>query len=277
MLGAPQYYPRPLGNQIPQLINELAMAIAPRCALYAQNMILIATEPYWQLPKRDLHCLDLLIRHNEAPFTIQRFSRDDGSIERAVVFHVFKSMRFVCVVNDALDPLSVASQVLPEILHRYELLLKQLEPAPPVVTKQDGVIAWFVHDLVTHRFFGDVPDEEEQRMISMVVKCYEIVDENLVSVAPAGDQGRVPEVAHVNRVKDITFRLHDHMFFYMPQVAVQRTFRDPNLWSIFVLHDLKRDIQQMRLFAMETMGNMSEFVRPVINAAPYLRDIANRQ
>jgi hypothetical protein len=277
MFGAPQYYPRPLGTEAPQLLNELATAISPRCALYAQNMIVLATEQYWTMAKRDLHALDLLVRHSEAPFTLQRFTRDDSSTERASVFHVFKSMRFVCVTGDGFDPLSAASNQLPDIFRRHEALLKQLEPAPPIVTKQDGIVAWCVHDLVTHRFFGDVPAEEDQRMIAMVAKCYEIVDENLVGDFAPGDPARVAETMPVNRVKDISFRLHDHMFFYMPQVAVQRTFRDPNLWSMYILHDLKRDVQQMRAFAMETMGNMSEFVRPVIPVAPYLKEIANRQ
>jgi hypothetical protein len=77
---------------------------------------------------------------------------------------------------------------------------------------------------VTHHYFGDVPAEEEDRMTEMIPKCYEIVDENFAVDGPPGDPDHIPESILVNRVKDISFRLRDHMFFDMPQGAVQRTF-----------------------------------------------------
>jgi hypothetical protein len=279
MFGAARVHPQPLHSSIHQLMNQLSAAAASSlCALYTQNMIILATDQYWQMPKRDLHALDLLVRHSEAPFTMQRFQRYDGSLERAFVFCVFKTMKFVCVHGDAFDPLHAASQLLPEVFRRHEERLKPLESAPPIANRQDGVIAWIVHDLVTHRFFGECPQDEELRMIEMIAKCYEIVDEDWTASFATGEAGKITESIHVNRVQDVSFKLQDHMFFYIPQVVVLHThyFRDPHLWSMFILHDLKRNINEMRDFAKHTMLNMIQYVKPVNPVAPYLKSIVNK-
>jgi len=87
MLGAPRYYARPVDTAVLNVVDELVAATStPRCALYAQSMIVVASDQYWMMPKRDLHALDLLVRHNEAPFTIPSFRYDNGEVDSALVF-----------------------------------------------------------------------------------------------------------------------------------------------------------------------------------------------
>lgn len=281
LFGAPRVYPRQIDTNANALLSELISASSStRCALYAQDMIIMASDGYWQMSKRDIHALDLLVRHNEAPFTDQRFVHDTGETERALVFHVFKTMKFVCVNGSAFDALQAAAQLLPQVFHKYSDLVKQLEQAPPILEQQDGIVAWCVHDLATHRFFGDVPAEYEQRFIDMIAKCYDIEDEQVMPDAPgSAEKNKVKEATHINRVKDISFRLHDHMFFYMPQVLVLKTsvfVKDPNFWSFFLMHDLKKNVSEMRKFSRETMINMSPFMRPVNPVTPYINEIVQR-
>jgi len=80
-------------------------------------------------------------------------------------------MKVVCVSGMAIDAMQSAAQLLPVVLHRHADLLKALEHVPPIVERQDGVVAWCVHDRVTHRFFGDVPADQEQRFLDMIAKC----------------------------------------------------------------------------------------------------------
>jgi hypothetical protein len=112
----------------------------------------------------------------------------------------------------------------------------------------------------------------------MIAKCYEIVDVREAPL-PSGSEDRgVREYLHVNRVTDISFRLHDHMFFYMPQVLVKKTYyyRDPHFWSFFAMHDLRRNVEEMRSFAQQMMLNMIQFVKPVNSVEPYIHDAVTR-
>lgn len=281
LFGAPRVYPREIDPAIIGLMNDLITATSStRCAIYARDMVIFASDQYWQMSKRDLHALDLLVRHNEAPFTDQAFMRDNGESERALIFHVFKSMKFVCVNGLAFDAMQAAAHHLPEVMHKHKDLLVQLEPAPPILDQQDGVVAWCVHDLATHRFFGDVPEEYEQRFMDMIAKCYDIENEQVLTEQPGStEKNRLREAVHCNRVKDISFRLHDHMFFYMPQVLVKKTsmfVKEPNLWSFFLMHDLRRNVKEMREFSLKTMVNMTTYMKPVNPVAPYINEIIQR-
>jgi hypothetical protein len=279
MFGAARVYPRPMTRELQDIMNALGAEVScQRYAIYTQNMVVVASDQYWQLPKRDLHALDLLVRHNEAPFTDQIFRRDDGSNECALIFTITKDLKFVCVHGLGTVITTIADTTLPKIVRQHEVFWKEVEPAPPIVNRQDGIVAWCVHDLVTHRWFGDVPDEYEQRFVAMIAKCYEIADENVAPTeSHAAEQG-VRETVHVNRVKDISFRLQDHMFFYMPQVLIKDTsmWKDPNLWSIFLMHDLKSDIPKMREFSQRTMLSLLRYIKPINPVAPYISDILNR-
>jgi hypothetical protein len=98
-------------------------------------MISIATDQDWQMLKRDVHALDLLVRHSEASFRVQQIQRNDRSLERAFVFCVLKTMKFICARGDAFDPLHAAAQQLPEVFCRHEERLKPLESAQPVANR----------------------------------------------------------------------------------------------------------------------------------------------
>lgn len=248
IFGMPRVYPRREDQTTKNLMNELVGAVnSPACVLYAQNMIIAASPLYWKLSPRDIHAIDLLVRHNEAPFTDQMFTRDKTqNIERALIFHVYKSMKFVCLNGRAFDAMKAASEDLPRIFHKYGDYLRQLESAPPVTNKIDGIVGWVVHDLATPRFFGHVPEEYEHQFVNMICKCYDIRDRNIA-------------------ITDISFRLSDHKFFYMPRVFLKKTFyfQDPHFWDIFILHDLQKDEMDMRKFAKDTMLSLLQFVPPI--------------
>jgi hypothetical protein len=151
-------------------------------------------------------------------------------------------------------------------------LLKSIEEAKPIVDDLKEVVAWCVHDLVTHRWFGKIPPEHEPQFVALVAKCYEIADEN-AAPEPRGD-----ETVFANRVKDVAIKLKNYKFFYEPQVIVKNTkySRDPNLWSIFMIHDRTADVPQMRDFAQKTMITLVQFVRAVNSIEPFIADTANR-
>jgi hypothetical protein len=67
------------------------------------------------------------------------------------------------------------------------------------------------------------------------------------------------------------------MFFYIPDVVLLHThyFKDPHLWIMFILHDLKRNVNEMREWAKQTMINMIQYMKPVNSVAPFLKSIVN--
>ncbi|OHT02069.1 hypothetical protein TRFO_07241 [Tritrichomonas foetus] len=259
LLGAPRVYPRQYDKATYQLIQDLIVATSsPICALYAHNMIIIASDEFWKMTKRDIHAIDLLVRHCEAPFTDQIIARENGKHERALIFHVFKSMKFVTINGKAFDALQAAAQLLPEVLYKQADLLKTLEKTEPIVNNQDGVVAWIVHDLATHRFFGECPEELEHQFIEMICKCYDITD-------------------GMHRIKDISMRLADHMFFYMPQILVKNTsyFAQPHFWTFFAMHDLHKSVEEIRKFSSQTLIHILPYVKPVNSVEPFLQDVLN--
>jgi len=196
VLGAPRYYARPVDPAVLKVINELVTATsAPRCALYARSMVVAASDQYRMMPKRDLHALDLLVQHNQAPFTIQSLEGDSGEVDRALVSRVSQSMKVVSGM--AIDAVQAAPQLLPVVPHRHADLLKPLERVAPN-QRQDGVVAWCAQDLVTHRFFREVPPDQEQRFFDIIATCHDIEDDEPLPMVPgAAEQNRVRESVHM--------------------------------------------------------------------------------
>lgn len=259
MFGAPRIYPRIFDKPTSQLIQDLITATSSSiCALYAQNMIVIASDEFWKMAKRDIHAIDLLVRHCEAPFTDQVILREDGQHQRALIFHVFKTMKFVSVNGSAFDALQAASHHLPEVLYKRYDLLKTLEQTPPIVNKQEGVVGWMIIDLATHRYFGDCPDELEHEFIELVCKCLDITGHN--------------------RVKHISMRLAEHMFFFIPQILVRDTkyFNQSHYWTFFVMHDFHKTIDEIRKFCADTMVYLLRYIKPYNPIEPYIQDVMNR-
>ena len=258
MFGAPRIYPRKLDRSSQQLIQDMIAATSsPICALYANNMIVLASDEFWKMSYQDIHAVDLLVRHNEAPFTDQIICRNDKH-ERVLIFHVFKSMKFVTLNGKVFDAMQAAAHHLPEIFYKQIDLLRELEATPPIVNRQEGVIAWIIHDLATHRYFGDCPPELEHQFIEMICKSYDIED-------------------GTNRVKNISVKLAKHRFFYMPKVLVKNTsyFSQPNFWSFFAIHDFNRPIPEIRKFAAQTMIYIFPYVKPVNSVEPFIQEILN--
>lgn len=259
MFGAPRIYPRIFDKNTQQLIQDIITATqSPICAMYAQNMIVFASDDFWKLAKRDIHAIDLLARHCEAPFTDQIINLEDGQHKRALIYHVFKTMKLVTINGGTFDALQAAAQTLPEVLYKKYDFLKSLEQTPPIVNKQEGVIGWMIIDLATHRYFGDCPDEIEGQFIEMICKCFDITDNN--------------------RVKHISMRLSEHMFFYIPQILVRDTkyFNQSHYWTFFIMHDLHKTIDEIRKFCADTMVYLLRYVKPYNAVEPYIQDVMNR-
>lgn len=259
MFGAPRIYPRIYDKQTQQLVQDLITATSSSiCALYAQNMIVVASDEFWRMTRREIHSIDLLVRHCEAPFTDQILFREDGQNQRALIFHVFKTMKFVSVNGGNFDALHAASHNLPEVLYKRYDFLKTLEQTPPIVNKQEGVVGWMVLDLATHRYFGDCPNELEQDFIDLVCKCLDIKENT--------------------RVKHISMRLKEHMFFFIPQILIRDTkyFNQSHYWTFFVMHDLHKSIDEIRKFCADTMVYLLRYVKPYNPIEPYLQDVMNK-
>jgi len=242
----PRVYAHPENNTTKQLLNELKTVVnSPLCALYTQNMIVLATDEYWKMSKRDLHAVDLLVRHCESPFTDQVFIRENGRTDRVIVFLVQGTMRFVTIGTGGFNSVQAATTLLPAALHKRIDFLKSIEAAPDVIAQQLGLLAWVIVDAATPRFFGFVPPELENKFINLVCKCNEIADKS--------------------RITDMSLLLEENRFFYMPKVKVKKTFYYdmPHVWDIYFIHNMKKDEAELRKFSMETMLNLVQFLRPV--------------
>ncbi|KAH0793641.1 hypothetical protein GPJ56_002474 [Histomonas meleagridis] len=249
LFGAPRYYPHAPKSALAAepIIQDLSFLKSTKVyALYSQNMIVAASSWFWKMTKQELHAVDLLTRNSEAPFTDQIFIRESGTIERVVVVLLFKTMKLAIVCGSTFNLLNEISSSIPQSLRQHISSLEQIEKVPPVVNKQNGIVGWIVLDLATHRFFGDVPEKHEKKFITMICKAYDIQDKT-------------------NRICDISVRLEDHMFFFMPQVLVKNDFfsRSPHFWSIFLLHDFKKSVEEMRHFAEKFMLSLIQYVEPV--------------
>lgn len=259
LFAAPRVYPHVYDKSFEKLFQELVSVISPICALYAKNSIIIASDQFWKMSRQDIHAIDLLVRSCEAPFTDQALFREGtGNVERVCVFHIFKSMKFVSLNNGPFDMLQAASQQIPTILYKQFDLLKTIEPTPPIVNKQEGIVAWAIFDLATHRYFGDCPNELEHQFIEMICKCHDIAEHN--------------------RVSDISMRLKDHLFFFMPQVLVRDTkyFSQSHFWTFYAMHDFHKTVEEIRKFAEHTMINLVRFVKPINPPDQYLQQVMNR-
>ncbi|EAY13496.1 hypothetical protein TVAG_343250 [Trichomonas vaginalis G3] len=246
VFGVPKVNHHRQHPNLPNFLQQFHDLGTDLIAFYCQNEIVEASDSYWQQNRDDLLAIDLLVRHNEAPYTDQVFRRSDGIVSRVSVAQLQNTLKFVAVGN---VNLSQAVSKVPAILRANQQFLQLLYPRDPQVFKE--VLAWVIDDRETPRCFGNIPPQLEREFIDLIVQNHDTIEKN--------------------RIKDVTLVCRDYKFFYMPMVLVRQTSffsGHAHLWSFYCLHNLPGDVDEMRDFAERIMREMVPLLKPLPQQPP---------
>lgn len=227
------------------MIDRLQAVLSTRSlAIYTKNKVAIASDEFWLMPASALQAIDLFVNHTDAPISDQVFIRE-GWKGRAVSFLLFDQIKLVVIVGGNFDAVHAVSTLIPETLYPYKELIYQFEQKETV--KQPNVIAWAVVDLVTPRWWGDIPPEYEHVFIEQMCRSVEISREN--------------------RIRDILMRLPDHMWSYIPSYLVHGkkglVQTQTHFWSYYAIHDFKDDVHEIRKITKSFLSSLAAIIRPI--------------
>lgn len=264
VFGVPQVFLQPKNQDLENFLTKVQTAInSPLVAIYNDGVIMTASNDFWKLNKQDLFAIDTLVRLNEAPFSDQSFSKRDGASVRVVMYHVISKVKIVSVVGGAFNLPQTASSALVPVLYEYSQLINSMNTFVPITNKELNVRAWAIVDnrvtpvpkggqlppntklFSARRFFCYVPKELEADMIRMASKVEEVSEKDIVT--------------------DISMRINESKFFYMPKVQVTKKgalfSTTKHVWDLYILHDLDMNIETLRQYSSDTMSKLTDFLK----------------
>ena len=227
------------------MIERLQASLSTRTlAIYVGKKVAVASDEFWLMNEKALQAIDLFVNHTEAPISDQLFM-NAGWKGRAISFLLFDSLKLVVIAGGNFDVVNAVSNLIPSTLYPFKNVLQQFTQIEPV--KQTNVHAWAVVDLVTPRWFGDVPPEYENVFIEMMAKSVEISEDN--------------------RVRDILMRLPEHMFTYVPRYLSHGkrglVSSQTHFWTYYSIHDYKDDVHAIRKTVKSFLASLGTMIRPI--------------